>query len=53
MRGCETQRTRSQTFSKKAKQRILDGQDHSAAYTNPGAVAAALVEFFAAESADR
>lgn len=37
----------------KAKQRTLDGQDHSAVFTNPEAVAAALVEFFAGESADR
>ena len=37
----------------KAKQRTLDGQDHSAVFTNPGVVAAALVEFFASETPDR
>ena len=34
-----------------AKRRTLNGQDHSAVFTAPEAVAAALVEFFAVESA--
>lgn len=37
----------------KAKQRSLDGQDHSAVFTNPEVVAGALAEFFASEREDR